>query len=105
MPRTKQKDICHSFINRLAGRIDMKYSIAAIILIIFGTITLGGSAAIYNYQMSQDGDIVYENGNWYELHANPLVISIMTLGMIIGTVCLYCMLYCRNTCVSEGSPN
>jgi len=57
-----------------------------VILILFGIVTLGGSAMIYNYQMSQDGDIVYQNGNWYELPANPNVIALMTLGMVVGGI-------------------
>lgn len=64
------------------------WKVLGILLIVFGVVTLAGSAFIYSYQMSQDGDIVYENGNWYELQANPQVISLMTAGMIVGGSCI-----------------
>lgn len=56
------------------------------LVLVFGIITLAGSAMVYNYQMSQDGDVVYKNGNWYELQANPSVVALMTLGMIVGGI-------------------
>lgn len=59
-----------------------------IVLIVFGVITLAGSGFVYMYQMSQDGDIVYEDGNWYELRANPQVVSLMGTGMLVGICCI-----------------
>ncbi|MBN1110188.1 MAG: zinc ribbon domain-containing protein [Methanomassiliicoccales archaeon] len=64
-----------------------KWQQIGVVLIIFGVVTLGGSAFIYNHQMSQDGDLVWRDGNLYELHANPSVLALMTLGMIIGGIC------------------
>lgn len=65
-----------------------RYKGVGIALIVFGVITLAGSAFIYSYQMSQDGDLVYENGNLYELRANPKVLSLMTAGMVVGGSCI-----------------
>lgn len=58
------------------------------LLLVFGIITLGGSAMVYNYQMSQDGDMIWRDGNLYELQANPSVVALMTLGMIVGGICV-----------------
>lgn len=64
------------------------WKVLGILLIVFGIITLAGSAFIYSYQMSQDGDLVYEDGNWYELRANPQVVSLMGTGMLVGICCI-----------------
>jgi len=65
-----------------------KWKDFGILLIVFGVITLAVSGLIYNYQMSQDGDIIYKDGNWYELSANPQVVSLMGTGMLVGICCI-----------------
>jgi hypothetical protein len=64
------------------------YRAIGIALIVFGVITFAGSAYFYNYQISQDGDVVYKDGNWYELQANSEVVSLMTAGMVVGGCCV-----------------